>query len=81
MRWTFHKKSPDIGPIRHRESEHPLPWRNRPSDGLNHVTDADGRAVYDGSDAAEMFRRYDNEVQAERARRPAERRSKAVGRR
>jgi hypothetical protein len=57
------------------ESEHPLPWRNRPSDGLNHVTDAAGQPVYDGTDAAEMFRRYSVEVQAERARagdRPAD---------
>ena len=67
MSWILRKKSPDIGQIPHSESEHPLPWRNRPSDGLNHVTDAAGRPVYDGTDAAEMFRRYSAEVQAEKA--------------
>jgi hypothetical protein len=39
-------------------SQHPLPWRNRPSGGENHVTDANGRPVYDGVDGAEMFRLY-----------------------
>jgi hypothetical protein len=39
-------------------SHHPLPWRNRPSGGENHVTDANGRCVYDGLDGAEMFRLY-----------------------
>jgi hypothetical protein len=43
-----------------------LPWRNQPSDGVNHVADANGQPVYDGPDAAEMFRLYDVEAQAER---------------
>ena len=59
------RKSPDIGRI--RESRNPLPWRNQPSDGLNHVADANGQPVYDGPDAAEMFRLYSVEAQAERA--------------
>lgn len=45
----------------------PLPWRNQPSDGVNHVADANGQPVYDGPDAAEMFRLYGVEAQAERA--------------
>jgi hypothetical protein len=52
-------------------SRHPLPWRNEPSDGENHVTDANGLAVYDGADAAEMFRLYGIEDQTERAERAA----------
>lgn len=52
-------------------SRHRLPWRNEPSDGENHVTDADGHAVYDGADAAEMFRLYSAEVLAGRAERAA----------
>ena len=36
--------------------QHPLPWRNTPSGGENHVTDANGTRVYDGPDGAEMFR-------------------------
>ncbi|TQM37515.1 hypothetical protein FB388_4730 [Pseudonocardia cypriaca] len=48
------------------DSESPLPWRNQPSDGVNHVADANGQPVYDGPDAAEMFRLYDVEAQAER---------------
>lgn len=48
---------------------HPLPWRNTPSDGDNHLRDADGRSVYDGPDAAEMFRLYDAAAQADRASR------------
>lgn len=47
-------------PIR---SGHPLPWWNTPSAGENHVSDAEGRLVYHGSDAAEMFRLYADEVQ------------------
>ena len=43
---------------------HPLPWRNQPSEGENHVTDAYGESVYDGADAAEMFRLY-GQAQAE----------------
>ena len=48
-----------------RRSHHPLPWWNRPSGGENHVSDAAGRSVYDGLDAAEMFRLYTDTVQAE----------------
>jgi len=62
-------------------SRHPLPWRNEPSDGENHVTDANGLAVYDGSDAAEMFRLYGAEDQAERAERAAAEPVRARGRR
>jgi hypothetical protein len=54
-------------------STSPLPWRNDPSDGVNHVADANGRPVYDGPDAAEMFRLYRAEAQAERAGLPAAR--------
>jgi hypothetical protein len=60
---------------------HPLPWRNAPSDGENHVTDANGRSVYDGSDAAEMFRLYSDEAQAEHAKRTAEQHVRAPRRR
>lgn len=35
---------------------HPLPWRNTPTEGRNHVVDADGHLVYDGCDTSEMFR-------------------------
>lgn len=52
-------------------TRHPLPWRNEPADGENHVTDADGLPVNDGPDAAEMFRLYGDEERAERADRPA----------
>ena len=45
-------------------SQHPLPWRNTPSGGENHVIDANGRRVYDGPDAAEMFRLYAAAAQA-----------------
>ena len=55
----------------------PLPWRNAPSNGENHVTDANGLVVYDGSDAAEMFRLYGDEAQAERAERSVEERGRA----
>jgi hypothetical protein len=48
-----------------RRSHHPLPWWNRPSGGENHVSDADGLPVYNGADAAEMFRLYTCAVQAE----------------
>jgi hypothetical protein len=47
---------------------HPLPWRNQPSEGENHVTDARGEPVYDGADAAEMFRLYGRQAQAEAAK-------------
>ena len=43
---------------------HPLPWRNTPSGGENHVTDANGTRVYDGPDGAEMFRLYAGAAQA-----------------
>ena len=49
-------------------AEHPLPWRNQPSEGENHVTDARGEPVYDGADAAEMFRLYGCQVEAEAAK-------------
>jgi hypothetical protein len=48
-----------------RSSHNPLPWWNTPSGGENHVSDADGRLVYNGPDAAEMFRLYTDAVQAE----------------
>ena len=44
--------------------QHPLPWQNTPSGGENHLTDANGRSVYDGLDAAEMFRLYAGAAQA-----------------
>jgi hypothetical protein len=67
VRWFLQKKSRDVGQIPCPGSTHPLPWRNEPSGGLNHVADANGRRVYDGSDAAEMFRLYSAEAQASRA--------------
>jgi len=48
-----------------RRSHHPLPWWNTPSGGDNHVSDAEGRPVYNGPDTAEMFRLYTDAVQAE----------------
>jgi hypothetical protein len=48
-----------------RRSHHPLPWWNTPSGGENHVSDADGRSVYNGADADEMFRLYTDAVQAD----------------
>jgi hypothetical protein len=45
-------------------SQHPLPWRNTLSGGENHLTDANGRRVHDGLDAAEMFRLYAGAAQA-----------------
>ena len=47
-----------------QRSQHPLPWRNTQSGGENHVIDANGRRVYDGLDAAEMFRLYAAAAQA-----------------
>jgi hypothetical protein len=47
-----------------RSLRHPLPWRNTPSGGENHLTDANGQSVYDGPDAAEMFRLYGHAAQA-----------------
>jgi hypothetical protein len=64
-----------------RAARHPLPWRNQPSGGENHVTDANGRPVYDGSDAAEMFRLYGVEAQAERSEQSAAEHAPAVRRR
>jgi hypothetical protein len=52
------------GLILRKWSRHPLPWRNTPSGGENHLTDANGRRVYDGLDAAEMFRPYAGAAQA-----------------
>jgi len=66
-------REPDV--YSSRPSHHPLPWRNTPSCGENRVRDADGRSVYSGSDAAEMFRLYADAVQIETqiaARRNAE---------
>ena len=65
-------KYDDIGQAAVRISTHPLPWRNEPSGGENHITDASGRPVYDGSDAAEMFRLYSDEAEAARAEEPAD---------
>ena len=48
----------------HQWPQHPLPWRNTPSGGENHVTDANGTRVYDGPDGAEMFRLYAGAAQA-----------------
>lgn len=58
------KKAPGAAHV--PDSGNPLPWRNQPSDGVNHVADANGQPVYDGPDAAEMFRLYDVVAQAER---------------
>jgi hypothetical protein len=71
VRPILDEKRDDSGQAPVGASRHPLPWRNRPSGGENHISDADGRVVYDGSDAAEMFRLYAEEVRAERADRPA----------
>ena len=71
-------KPPDAGHI--SEPGNPLPWRNQPSDGVNHVADANGQPVYDGSDAAEMFRLYSAEAKAERARQPAGRHGRETSR-
>jgi hypothetical protein len=81
VKWFLQKKSRDIGQVPRPESTHPLPWRNQPSDGLNHVADANGRPVYDGSDAAEMFRLYSAVAQAEPAGQPAIRESRTASRR
>jgi hypothetical protein len=53
------------GVIERLSGRHPFPWRNQPSDGENHVTDANGDRVYDGADAAEMFRLYGRQADAE----------------
>jgi L-2-hydroxyglutarate oxidase LhgO len=52
-----------------RRPQYPLPWRNTPSGGENHLRDADGRSVYDGPDAAEMFRLYSEAAHADHASR------------
>ncbi len=53
------------GGIKRSSGQHPLPWRNQPAEGDNHVTDANGDPVYDGADAAAMFRLYNHQAQAE----------------
>jgi hypothetical protein len=80
MRSILEEKCDDVGrdPV---QARHPLPWRNQPSGGENHVSDADGRAVYDGSDAGEMFRLYAEEARAERSDRLAAGHVRAGGRR
>jgi hypothetical protein len=80
MRWILEKKSDDSGEGPVRASRHPLPWRNEPSGGENHVADANGRPVYDGFDAAEMFRLYGDEAQAERGERTTARHVRAARR-
>jgi hypothetical protein len=57
--------STDAGGMAPPPGRHPLPWRNHPSEGDNHVTDANCEPVYDGADAAEMFRLYDHQARAE----------------
>jgi hypothetical protein len=80
MRRIFQKESRNIRQFSRPEPENPLPWRNQPSDGLNHLTDANGRPVYDGPDAAEMFRLYSAAL-AEQAERSAARHARAASRR
>jgi len=72
VRSVLDEKRDDIGQAVVRAARHPLPWLNQPSGGENHVTDADGRSVYDGFNAAEMFRLYGVEAQAGRSGRSAE---------
>lgn len=80
--WSVVNEKPDdIRRSRVRVSRHPLPWRNQPSAGDNHVADANGRPVYDGCDAAEMFRLYVAEAQAEREERSAADHVRGAGRR
>jgi hypothetical protein len=81
VRWVLDEKRDDIAQAAVRAARHPLPWLNRPSGGENHVTDANGRPVYDGSNTAEMFRLYGVEAQAERSERSAEEHVPAVRRR
>jgi hypothetical protein len=66
MKWILERKPEGSRKAPIRTSRHPLPWRNDPSGGENHVADANGLPVYDGSDAAEMFRLYRDESRAER---------------
>ena len=77
MKSILRKKPGSVGQRPNPEPTHPLPWRNLPADGLNHVTDANGHSVYDGSDAAEMFRLYNAEARAGRAEPRAVRRPRA----
>jgi hypothetical protein len=79
MRRILQKKSHDIRQFSRPEPKNPLPWRNQPSDGLNHLTDANGRPVYDGPDAAEMFRLYSAAL-AEQAERLTTRHARAASR-
>lgn len=72
MRSVLDEKRDHSGQAAARPARHPLPWLNQPSGGENHVTDANGRPVYDGSNAAEMFRLYGVEAQAGRSERSAE---------
>jgi hypothetical protein len=71
VRSVLGEKRDDIGLAAVRAARHPLPWLNQPSGGENHVTDTNGRPVYDGSDTAEMFRLYAVEAQAGRSERSA----------
>jgi hypothetical protein len=67
MRPGLEEERDDIRQEPEGAPRHPLPWQNQPSGGENHVCDADGKPVYDGSDAAEMFRLYGEEARAERS--------------
>ncbi len=67
MRLVFDKRAAVVETS--SQAKHPLPWRNTPSGGENHLRDANGRSVYDGPDAAEMFRLYGDAAQADRASR------------
>jgi hypothetical protein len=71
VRSVLDEKCDDSGQAAVRPARHPLPWLNQPSGGENHVTDANGRPVYDGFNAAEMFRLYAVEAQAGRSERSA----------
>ena len=71
MRSVLGEKRDDIGLAAVRAARHPLPWLNQPAGGENHVTDMNGRPVYDGSNTAEMFRLYAVEAQAGRSERSA----------
>ena len=62
MRSNLRNHTADVDPP--QWAQHPLPWRNTPSGGDNHVTDANGRRVYDGPDGAEMFRIYAGAAEA-----------------
>jgi hypothetical protein len=47
-----------------RWPQHPLPRRNSSSRGENHLTEANGRSVYEVPVAAGMFRLYAGAAQA-----------------